>query len=761
MRPTHLVPLAGATFALFLLPTLAQPPGPPKPAKLPLTRIVLFNSGVGYFHREGTVDGTARVELKVDAEDVNDLIKSLIAADKDGGMVRSVMYDNRAPAEVTLKAFAVDFTENPSVGQLLHQVRGEKVEVTDKSGAVVAGSIVSVDRPGPQVLTVPGVDADGDPLPRGKPITVWPKADATEDVLLLTADGLQPVSLKAAKKIRFLKPELQTEFHKALEALAAARGEARKQVGVEFAGIGQRRVSVGYVTEAPVWKPSYRLTLDGPATGKFEGWAAVENTTDEDWENVKVALVSGRPMTFRMDLYDPLFVPRPLVEPEVYASLRPPIYQAGQAPGQPMGAFGFQGGIGGIGSGIGGGIGGGIAGIGGFQGGFGQLGQFGNLGGQFGLQGGSFPYGLSRPTVRSLLQNKITFEEFSRRTRVEEELEIKPRKPNPMAEVFSAAAATTLVEPFEYAVPDPVTLPRFKSALLPIANAAVDASRVSVYNRAVLERYPLAGVKFVNKTGRHLAAGPMAVYVGDTFAGDARIPALKPNDTRLVSYAIDLHVTANYSSGGITSTTDAVKLGPIGILVESTYRMATTYTFRNAATAPRTVLVEHPVTGDWRVVGPVQPAERTRSFTRFEVAVKEAGTATLTVSEERKDAVAFALNTATIEQLDGWLASPVVTAAARAAITRAKADRTAIAGYADTINVERSALKAIAEEQTRIRANIERVPRDSDAYKRYLKKFDDQETEIERRQAKVTEVQAALDTCKKAFEEFVNGLKAE
>jgi hypothetical protein len=81
-------------------------------------------------------------------------------------------------------------------------------------------------------------------------------------------------------------------------------------------------------------------------------------------------------------------------------------------------------------------------------------------------------------------------------------------------------------------------------------------------------------------------------------------------------------------------------------------------------------------------------------------------------------------------------------------------------GFADSINDERSALKAIAEEQARIRANIERVPRDSDAFKRYLRKFDDQETEIERRQSKVTEVQAALDARMKAFAEFVKGLKA-
>jgi hypothetical protein len=744
MRPTLLVPLAGVTFALFLFPTLAQPPAPAKAVKLPLTRIVLFNSGVGYFHREGTVEGNARVELKVDADDVNDLIKSLIAADKDGGSVRAVTYDNRAPAEVTLKAFAVDLTENPSIGQLLQQVRGEKVEVTEKSGAVVTGSIVSVDRPTAQVLpATPGEEGT-------KPVVIPPPAGALEEVLLLTTDGLQTVAIKAARKIKFLKPELQAEFHKALEALAAARGEARKQVGVEFAGNGQRRVSVGYVAEAPVWKPSYRLTLDGPATGKFQGWAAVENTTDEDWENVKVALVSGRPMTFRMDLYDPLFVPRPLVEPEVYASIRPPLYQAGQVPGM-VGGFGgggFQGG--GFNNP---GAGGGILGV---QGGLGQLGQLGQLGGQFGIQGVNFTPGLTRPTVRSLLQNKISYEDYAERKA------LAGKSPVGGVELVpSASAAATLGEPFEYAVPDPVTLPRFKSALLPVANAVVDATRVSIYNPATLERYPLSGVKFVNKTGRHLAAGPLAVYDGETFAGDARIPALKPNDTRLVSFAVDLHVTAKHEWANAAVTVDSSKLFRGVVRTDTTSRQAVTYTFRNSAAALRTVLVEHAVRDGWTVVGAVQPGERSRSFARFEVAVKAGETATLVVTDERKDSETVAFESATPGQLDQWLASPVATASVKAAAERTKVDRELIAGFTKTFEEEQAALKAIADEQTRIRANIERVPRDSDAYKRYLKKFDDQETEIETRQAKLKEVQVALAARKKAFGEFLKGLKED
>src|SRR5262249_19041195 len=37
-------------------------------------------------------------------------------------------------------------------------------------------------------------------------------------------------------------------------------------------------------------------------------------------------LVSGRPISYQMNLYEPLYLPRPWVEPELFASLRPPVY---------------------------------------------------------------------------------------------------------------------------------------------------------------------------------------------------------------------------------------------------------------------------------------------------------------------------------------------------------------------------------------------------------------------------------------------------
>src|SRR5437762_446704 len=128
------------------------------------------------------------------------------------------------------------------------------------------------------------------------------------------------------QRIRFLNPVMDSEFRKALETLALSHDTQKKAVSINFVGDGKRNVRVGYVIENPIWKTSYRLVLDKKEKPYLQGWAVVENPTDEDWKDVRMALVSGRPISFQMDLYQPLYVPRPTVEPELFASLRPPTY---------------------------------------------------------------------------------------------------------------------------------------------------------------------------------------------------------------------------------------------------------------------------------------------------------------------------------------------------------------------------------------------------------------------------------------------------
>ncbi|HEY1380516.1 MAG TPA: DUF4139 domain-containing protein, partial [Gemmataceae bacterium] len=112
-----------AALALRPGPTGARPAAAPAAdsPRLPVKRVVLFSSGVGYFQREGEVDGDARVDLTFPAGDVNDLIKSLTLQDLGGGLVSAVSYDSHDPVERTLKSFAVDLTGSPGQAQLLEQ----------------------------------------------------------------------------------------------------------------------------------------------------------------------------------------------------------------------------------------------------------------------------------------------------------------------------------------------------------------------------------------------------------------------------------------------------------------------------------------------------------------------------------------------------------------------------------------------------------------------------------------------------------------
>src|SRR5262249_13443456 len=259
-------------------------------------------------------------DLSFPVSDINDLIKSMVLRDLDGGHVSAVSYDSNAPVERTLRSFAVDLTRNPSLAELLNQARGEKVEVALAQGgaaAALSGTIVGVE---------------------GQRQVVGKEPVESRVLNLWCSDGLRSARLSEVQRVRFLSPTMERELKAALETLALSHDTQKKAVSIRFAGEGKRKVRVGYVVENPLWKTSYRLVL--PAGKKQEapylqGWAVVENPSDEDWKDVRMALVSGRPISFKMDLYTPLYVPRPTVVPELFASLQPVAYSGAMEQGKP------------------------------------------------------------------------------------------------------------------------------------------------------------------------------------------------------------------------------------------------------------------------------------------------------------------------------------------------------------------------------------------------------------------------------------------
>src|SRR5260370_955173 len=197
----------------------------------------------------------------------------------------------------------------------VEQARGEKVEVVlQQANATQPGTISG---------TVIGIEA--------QEFAVKDNTVEVEMLNLWCADGMRSLKMTDVQRVRFLNPVMDSEFRKALETLALSHDTQKKAVSINFVGEGKRNVRVGYVIENPIWKTSYRLVLDKKEKPYLQGWAVVENPTDEDWKDVRMALVSDRSISFQMDLYQPLYVPRPVVEPELFASLRPPTYSGALA----------------------------------------------------------------------------------------------------------------------------------------------------------------------------------------------------------------------------------------------------------------------------------------------------------------------------------------------------------------------------------------------------------------------------------------------
>ena len=133
-------PLLGV---LFVLAVGVGGPAAIPADDLPLRRVVLFTAGVGFFERGGEVQDTALVELTFDTSEINDLLKSLIVRDHGGGVVSRITYGSPDPLARTLNTFAVDLSDNPTLADLLTQMRGTRVRVT--AAEPIEGTVVGLE----------------------------------------------------------------------------------------------------------------------------------------------------------------------------------------------------------------------------------------------------------------------------------------------------------------------------------------------------------------------------------------------------------------------------------------------------------------------------------------------------------------------------------------------------------------------------------------------------------------------------------------
>jgi hypothetical protein len=658
---------------------------------LPISDLILYSSGVGYFQRDGQVEGDASVQLQFKVDDINDLLKSLVVQDQDGGQVSTVTYASRDPLTKTLKSFGLDLTSNPTLAQILDQVRGEEVEVL---------------HPNPLRGTILGVEHKTENLDGKKTVEM-------DYLNLLTAEGLQSLPMNQVERIKLLNERLNSELHQALLVLATSHDTQKKTVAISFTGQGKRRVSVAYIAQTPVWKTSYRLVLDTQGKSYLQGWAIVENTSDDDWNNINLSLVSGRPISFAMDLYQPLYTTRPVVQPELYSSLRPQVYgealeerlgreQVAAATPMPAGALAF-----------------GTAGV-----------------------TTAKPMAMARNAlIRS--ENDAARDLFRYES------------------VTKAAEGARAGELFQYVIKMPVSLARQNSAMLPIVSQDVTGEKLSIYNQQVQAKYPLNGFRLKNTTGLHLMQGPITVFEGNTYAGDARIEDLAPGQERLISYALDLKTEVEPQSKAGPNDLLTVKLRRGTLLITRKLSEEKTYLVRNRDQKKKTILIEHPFRSDWQLVQPKEAAERTREVYRFQVNVEPDRTEKLLVREQKPVSERLELANADSNLIAFYQKARQVSPRVKEALEKVISLRDRVSKTDAERTRREQRVNEISQEQSRIRENMARLSQSSELYQRYVKKLDQQETELDNLRQEIEGLKTEQAKQQRALDEYLVNLDVE
>lgn len=669
-----------------------------------LKNVVMFNAGVSYFEHRATVAGDAQLKLKFPPEKINDVLKSLIVRDAKG-TAGLVTYESKTPVAAILDTFAIDLSENLTLADLLRQVRGERVVV--EAPQPIEGTILSVTTDKRKVK----VDDDEELL-------------VVEILNLRTDKGLKSVPMESISSIRLLDERLNEELQKALEVLARGHDTNEKTVTINFRGEAERPVGVGYVQPTPVWKMSYRLSLQDDQPDRLQGWAIVENTTEQDWENVDLTLVSGRPVSFVMDLYQSLFVDRPHVELSLYANLRPQVYEQGMG----MGGMGRMN-----------------------QKGQGQAGEAAKapapaaarLRAKKSARGPGFAFGA--PAAADAAR------------RAEKQVQLGAL----LAGVKAMARGGEVGELFQYQIDVPVTLERHQSAMLPVINGEVKGEKYSIYDQSVQAKHPMNGLKLTNSTDLYLMEGPITVFDDGVYAGEALIEDLAPGQDRLISYALDLDVEVSPETKSEPQHLLSVKIDH-GTLI-SRYKLLREhdYTVKNSADEPQKVLIQYPKDPNWELTAPEEPEETTRDAYRFLVTPKAGETVKLAVKEQRVIAQQVALTNLPIDGILVYVNSEVISDEAKAALQEVVERKQEIDQKTTRLNQLKQELNEIAQEQERIRQNMSRLNRNEPLYQRYVKKFGTQEDRIEKIHVETDELEAEITKLREALDEYLSGLEIE
>jgi hypothetical protein len=633
---------------------------------LPITRVVLYKHGVGYFERQGAVEGDTTLALTFKQAEVSDVLKSLTVLDLDGGHVASVSYDSTKPLAQLLAEVALSIPDENSLVGLLPQIKGARIAVLPPGGQRIEGVLLGVDE-GPRQW------ADG--------------VVRVVLVSLLTDEGdVRSFDLHGLIRLELLDPALRRDLDYYLRTQLSAKKKDARTFTFFAQGQGQRRVRLSYVLEAPVWKATYRILMG--EEGKpplIQGWAVVDNTQDEDWENVSLSLVAGLPVSFIHDLYTPRYIRRPVVQVKETTGVLPPTVEDG------MDLLAEE-----------------VA----------------DEDEDDRAYGGSPPAPAAMKAFHSIAMGTP-----------------RPAQSPAVSSMPAQVRERKLGDLFEYEIEHPVTIRRNQSALVPIVLKPFEGRPVLLHNRATRPSNPMRCVELKNTTGLTLEGGPVTVLESGSYVGEAMLETLKPDEQRLVPYAVELSVRVLDNVGTHEEGVQRIVIRDRRLTTYRAQVQQTTYSFNNKADTSQVLYLDHARGGaEWQLFDTPAPHETTENYWRFRFDLPGKAVTSFVVRQRLITQHVQTFNDLGADQLAYWLEQRYVDAATEKVLRQVLEAQRQLADvnvHLARLNEER---ERIHTEQGRIRQNLESLgdrTSEKELRERFVRTLGAQEDRLEQIAAEV------------------------
>lgn len=666
---------------------------------LPLKRVTLSTSGLAQFEHQGSVTGNADLNLPVRLDQVDDVLKSLVVLD-DGGAFGGVTLPGREPLSEIFRDLPFDQNALQSPSDLLRALQGADVTITGASP--ISGKLISVTEETSK-------SKDGNDITRHR-------------IAVMAKDGLKTALLEDFQALQFTEPQVQDQLARALAAIHAHRVQDQRTLSLSLRGDSARPVTISYVTAAPLWKSAYRLVLPDGGVGEgkdayLQGWAILENTTGQDWNDVSVTLLSGNPVTYKQSLYESYFRDRPYLPLRVMDQLMPRTDTGSVAFVEPQ-----------------------------------QKAMLKNM--------------EQRRAASAPVPAMMAMESMAYGGATADIVSAAPPMAENMAQTQSAITEQATAQ-MAFRFPQTVTLPSGNSMMLPVISRKIPAEQLWLYQPETNARHPLFAVALKNDSDTGLPPGILTLFeqaaTGLRYTGDSELALLPKGEMRYVNFALDPATTIDTTAsndrvfGAFTASKGVLRQRIIST-------QTTTYIVKAPVDESRIIVIELPRRDGWELKTPEGvdgDVEKTETHYRVKLALKAGETKTLKLNLEREEYESLSLGYMQPGELSARLKAMGTTLDAKTK----KAIEPALAMQADVFAVDAQMQKleqnrqAIYNDQARVRGNLQSIPSGSDLAKRYLAELNTQEDQLKKLESDRALLQEKQEAARTKLNDYISTLE--